>query len=209
MNNFNEGYASPIERLAENFRRLPGVGKKSAYRMAFAVLGFSDEEIADFSDALFDAKRKITRCKICCNISDSEICPDCENEKRKKNLICVVEDPKDVIAIERVSEYDGVFHVLHGCISPLDGIGPEKLTINSLLSRINSLLCEFNSADIEAVLATNSTVEGEATAMYISKLIKPLGVKVTRLASGIPIGGDLEYTDNITISRALEGRREM
>ncbi len=209
MNKFNEGYASPIEHLAECFRRLPGVGRKSAYRMAFSIIGLPDEDVKDFQKALENVKKSIVRCNICCNLSGSETCPDCRDEKRKKNLICVVEHPKDVLAIQRVNEYDGVFHVLHGCISPIDGIGPDKLTINELTKRVYSLTNEFPAEKIEIVLATNPTVEGEATAMYVAKLIKPLGVKVTRLASGIPIGGDLEYTDNITIFRALEGRKEM
>ena len=209
MNNINDGYAAPIEHLAECFRKLPGVGRKSAYRMAFSVLGFSDDEIKDFQSAIGEVKQKIVRCKVCCNICDSEVCSDCQSPNRRKNLICVVERPKDVLAIQKVHEYDGVFHVLHGCISPLDGIGSDKLTINQLISRIYSISEDKTLSNTEIVLATNPTVEGEATAMYIAKLIKPLGVKVTRLASGIPIGGDLEYTDNVTISRALEGRKEI
>lgn len=209
MSETNLDYVPPLERLAENFRRLPGIGKKTAYRLAFFLLDQTDEAAAEFAEAILDAKRKMRRCTVCQNISDREICSHCTNERRNKKLICVVEDPRDVAAIERIHEYDGSFHVLHGVISPLDGIGPDKLTIKELLARINTLLADGSSGGIELIIATNPNVEGEATAMYIARLLKPLGVKVSRLAYGIPVGGDLEYADDVTLYRAIEGRREL
>ncbi len=205
----NNSFIPPLENLAAQFRRLPGIGKKSAYRMAFAVLDFSSEQAKEFSDAILAAKKNITKCSICCNISDSDICPVCSDRKRNKKQICVVEDPRDVAAIIKINEYEGVFHVLGGLISPLEGKTPDKLTVKQLLERVNNLLSENeNAGDIEVILATNPSVEGDATAMYLSRLIKPFGVKVTRLAYGIPVGGDLEYADEVTLSRAISGRNE-
>ncbi len=195
-------FIPPIENLVEQFRRLPGIGYKSAVRMAFSVLNMSEEEVEVFSEALLSAKRDTTFCKVCCNISDKEICDVCTDDDRDHSVICVVEDTNDVIAIEKVREFNGLIHVLGGVISPSDGIGPEQLHIKELLHRINS-------DTKEVIIATNPSVEGEATSMYISKLLKPLGVKVSRLAYGIPAGGELEYTDDLTLMRALEGRQEI
>ena len=205
-------YIPPLENLAAEFRKLPGIGRKSSYRLAFAVLDFSEAEAQAFSQAILAAKQKVMRCKICQNISDTEVCPICADRKRKQNLICVVEDSRDVAAIAKLGEYDGVFHVLGGLISPLEGKTPDKLAIKELLSRVNALLAdqsETNGEPPEIILATNPSVEGDATAMYLARLIKPLGAKVTRLAYGIPVGGDLEYADDVTLSRALSGRNEM
>lgn len=192
----------PLDRLVEQFERLPGIGNKSAQRLAYFVLNMNEQEVKNFSSALIDAHNKIKYCETCCNFSDSSTCSVCKSEKRDKKTICVVESPRDALAIENTNEYKGLYHVLHGTISPLEGKGPDDLTIDKLLSRINS-----GEVD-EVIMATNPTVEGEATAMYISRLIKPLGVKITRLASGIPVGGDLEYADGMTLARALEGRSE-
>ena len=202
-------YIPPLENLAAEFRKLPGIGRKSSYRLAFAVLDFSEAEAQAFSQAILAAKQKVMRCKICQNISDAEVCPICADHKRKQNLICVVEDPRDVAAIAKLGEYDGVFHVLGGLISPLEGKTPDKLAIKELLARVNTLLANQNGETPEIILATNPSVEGDATAMYLARLIKPLGAKVTRLAYGIPVGGDLEYADDVTLSRALSGRNEM
>lgn len=200
-------FIPPLERLAAEFRRLPGVGRKSAYRMAFAVLDFTEEQAEDFADAILYAKKSIKNCSVCQNISETDVCPICSDAKRNKHLICVVEDPKDVAAIIKINEFDGVFHVLGGLISPLDGKTPDKLKIKELLSRINAL--SKDDGETEIIIATNPSVEGDATAMYLSRLIKPLGVKVTRLAYGIPVGGDLEYADEVTLSRAISGRSEI
>lgn len=194
---------APLSRLIEQFERLPGIGYKSAERLAYHVLNFSDDEVKKFSDAILEAHAKIHTCKICCNLTDREICPICSNETRDHSVICVVENPRDVIAMERTREYNGTYHVLHGVISPLNGVGPDQLHIKELLNRVNQGTVR------EVIMATNPTVEGEATAMYISRLLKPLGVKVTRLAYGIPVGGDLEYADEVTLTRALEGRSEL
>lgn len=207
MGNYSN-FVPALERLADQFKKLPGIGKKSAYRIAYHILDYSEEQIREFSDALLDAKTKIRRCSICQNICDREICPICSSQSRNHNLICVVEDPRDVAAIEKINEFDGVFHVLGGVISPLDGKGPDSLSIKELLERIKKLTSE-KDACVEVILATNPNVEGEATAMYISRLLKPLGVKVTRLAKGIPVGGDLEYADGVTLFKAIEGRVEM
>lgn len=191
-----------LSKLIEEFARLPGVGRKTAQRFAFHVLDMNDSEVEEFSKALIEAKKLTKFCEICGNLSEDEKCNICSNIKRDQTTICVVEDVKDILAMERAKEYSGVYHVLHGTIAPLNGIGPEELNIKSLLSRL--------SEDInEVILATNATIEGEATAMYLARLIKPMGVKVTRIASGIPIGGDIEYTDVVTLQRALEGRREI
>ena len=209
----NSSYIPSLENLASQFRKLPGIGKKSAYRLAYALLELSEKEVEDFAGAMISAKKGITKCCICQNISDSDICPICADSKRNARQICVVEDPRDVAAIVKINEYSGVFHVLGGLISPLEGKTPDKLTIKELLARINSLYSKKDASgkddEIEVILATNPSVEGDATAMYISRLVKPLGVKVTRLAYGIPVGGDLEYADDVTLSRALSGRNEM
>jgi len=194
---------APLSRLIEQFERLPGIGNKSAQRLAYYILGLSDEEVRCFSDAVLEAHKKIHYCKICCNLTDEELCPICRDPGRNRSIICVVEDPRDVIALERTHELEAVYHVLHGVISPLNGIGPDQLCIKELLARVQDQSVK------EVIMATNPTVEGEATAMYISRLLKPLGVKVTRLAYGIPVGGELEYADEFTLTRALEGRSEM
>lgn len=194
-------YIEPIERLADMFRRLEGVGKKSALRMAFSVLDFTEGEAREFADAIIEAKTGVTLCKHCQNISVEEECPICSNPKRDSSTICVVEDSRAVMAIEKSGIYSGKYHVLHGVLSPMHGVGPEKLKIKELLTRLSDGEVE------EVIVATNPTVEGEATAMYISKLISPLGIEVTRIANGVPVGGDLEYADEITLRRAIEGRR--
>ncbi len=179
---------------------MPGIGRKSAQRLAFYVLNLPEDRVNELADDLLNAKKTIHRCSVCQNLTDSEICPICSSEKRDHQTICVVESPQDVIAIERTREYHGVYHVLHGLISPMDGIGPQDICIKELLERVNSEEIE------EVIMATNPTVEGETTAMYISKLLKPFGIKTTRLAYGIPVGGSLEITDEVTLYRALEGR---
>ena len=187
--------------LAEQFGRLPGVGRKSAMRMAYAVLDLDEEDAAEFADAILDAKRKIHLCPICQNLTDREQCSICDDEDRDRSIICVVEDARAVMSVEKVREYRGLYHVLHGVISPVNGITPDKLKLKELLARLDESVNEV-------IVATNPTVEGEATAMYISRLIKPLGIKVTRLAYGVPVGADLEYADEVTLFRALEGRRD-
>ena len=190
-----------LDVLAEQFARLPGIGRKSAERLAFAVLSYSDEEIARFTTAMTEAKAKIHRCPVCQNLTDRELCPVCADATRDRSVICVVEDARAVMALERVRTYRGVYHVLHGLISPMSGITPDALTLRELLSRLE------NGEVSEVIVATGATTEGEATAMYLSRLLSPLGVTVTRLAHGIPFGGALEFADEITLSRALEGRR--
>lgn len=198
------GYqVAALSRLIEQFERMPGIGRKSAQRLAFYVLGLSDADAKGFAQAITDAHEKIHRCKICCNLTDTELCSVCGNPARDKTEICVVEDPRDVLAIERTHEYEGTYHVLHGAISPMNGIGPDQLTIKELLARLGGGEEEVD----EVIMATNPTVEGEATAMYLSRLLKPMGIKVTRLAYGVPVGADLEYADEVTLSRALEGRQ--
>ncbi|MBQ3330481.1 MAG: recombination protein RecR [Ruminococcus sp.] len=194
---------APLQRLVEQFERLPGIGSKTAQRLAYFVLNLPEDRAKEFSDAILEAHQKIRRCEICCNFSDQEKCPICRNEARDKTTICVVETPRDAIAIEGTGEYKGTYHVLHGVISPLNGVGPDQLCIKQLLARLN------NGEVTEVIMATNPTVEGEATAMYLSRLLKPLGVRITRLAYGIPVGGDLEYADDVTLARALEGRSEL
>ena len=195
-------YIESLQNLAEKFGTLGGVGKKSALRMAFSVLEMTDGEAEEFANAILEAKRKIHLCPICQNITDKEICPVCADLQRDRKTILVVSDPKAVISMEKVREYRGLYHVLHGVISPMNGITPDKLKIKELLQRISDDDVE------EVIVATNPTVEGEATAMYISRLLKPVGVKVTRLAYGVPMGSDLEYADEITLFRAIEGRRD-
>ena len=200
------GYYSPsIEKLIESFERLPSIGHKTAARLAFHMLNSSEEETMDFVNSIINAKKSLKYCSICYNITDTDPCPICKNEKRDKTSICVVEDVRDIIAMEKTHEFKGVYHVLHGSISPMNGIGPDDIKIKELLNRIQS----SNNNIKEIIIATNPKVEGEATAMYLSKLIKPFGIKVTRIAHGIPVGGDLEYTDEITLTKALEGRREI
>lgn len=192
-----------LEKLIEQFQKIPSIGRKTAQRMAFYVLDLSDDAAKEFADAIIDAHTKIHRCALCHNLTENELCPICESHNRDHSLICVVEEPRDVLAMERMREYSGVYHVLHGVISPMNGIGPEQLTIKSLVERVAK-------GDVtEVIMATNPTIEGDTTAMYISKLIKPFGAKVTRLAYGIPVGADIEYADDVTLMRALSGRSEL
>ena len=191
---------APLQNLIEQFERMQGIGHKTAQRMAFYVLDLSDEDAKRFAQAITDAHTKIRQCKICCDLADDELCPICKSETRDKSVICVVEDPRDVAAIERTHEYNGTYHVLHGAISPMNNIGPDQIKIKELLARLN------DGVVVEVIMATNPTVEGEATAMYIGRLLKPMGITVSRLAYGVPVGADLEYADEVTLSRALEGR---
>ncbi|MBS4785967.1 MAG: recombination mediator RecR [Clostridiales bacterium] len=193
----------PLTKLIEHFERLPGVGRKSAQRLAFHVLNMPVERAQDFAATILEAREKIHKCAVCQNLTDEELCPICRDETRDRSIICVVENSQDVLAFERTKEYKGLYHVLHGLISPMDGIGPEQLHIKELLFRA------ANDEVKEVVMATNPTVEGEATAMYIARLLKPLGIKVSRLAYGIPVGGNLEYADETTLYRALQGRSEI
>ena len=196
-------YSPSIEKLIESFEKLPSIGSKTAARLAFYILNASEEETNEFIKSIQDAKANLKYCSQCYNITDTDPCPICSNSARDKSIICVVEDVKDVVAMERTHEFKGVYHVLHGSISPMNGVGPDDIKIKELLSRL------MNGEVKEIILATNPRVEGEATAMYISKLVKPLGVKVTRIAHGIPVGGDLEYTDEVTLGKALEGRVQL
>lgn len=191
---------APLQNLIDQFERMQGLGHKTAQRMAFYVLGLSDAQAKEFADAITDAHTKIKQCRICCDLADGELCPVCKSETRDKSVICVVEDPRDVAAIERTHEYNGTYHVLHGAISPMDNIGPDQIRIKELIARLSDGIVE------EVIMATNPTVEGEATAMYISRLLKPMGITVSRLAYGVPVGADLEYADEVTLSRAIEGR---
>ena len=193
----------PLQDLADKFRSLEGVGKKSSVRMAFSVLNMSEDEARAFADAIICAKTQIGICKCCQNISSNEVCSICDSTTRDHSVVCVVEDPQGVMALEKVKEFNGVYHVLHGTISPMKGIGPEKLKIKELLERIQ------DEKISEVIIATNPTVEGEATAMYISKLLKPFEIKVTRIANGLPVGADLEYADEVTLFRAIQGRRDI
>lgn len=193
--------AVSFEKLTDQFRRMPGIGSKTAMRMAFYVLSLSHEEAIELSDTIREASEKIHRCPKCCNLTDEDICPICKHPARKQSLICVVENVEALMAIENTNEYKGVYHVLHGVISPLDDISPDDITVKELLSRIESDNIE------EVIMATSSNVEGELTAMYISKLLKPLGIKVSRLAYGLPVGSDLQYADSVTLMRAIEGRQ--
>ena len=192
-----------LNELTAQFERLPGIGKKTAQRLAFYVITADEGYAKRFAEALVDARSKIHLCKNCFSLTDSELCPTCADPTRDKSTVCVVGDPKDVLAIERTREYNGVYHVLHGVISPLDGVGPEKLKIKELLSRLSDGTVK------EIIMATNPTVEGEATASYISRVIKPMGIKITRLAYGVPVGGNLEYADEVTLKAALDGRNEI
>ena len=193
----------PLTELINQFSRLPGIGKKTAQRLAYSILEQPPERAKQFAEALVNAREKIHFCATCQSLTDLDICQICSDERRDKSVICVVEDPRDVMAFERTREYRGVYHVLHGVISPLDNIGPDKLRIKELMSRLSDGTVK------EIIMATNPTVEGEATASYISRLLKPMGIKISRLAYGIPVGGELEYADEYTLARALEGRNEI
>ncbi len=196
-------YPEPISKLIDSFSQLPGIGPKTAARLAFHVITMEEETVLNFARALVDAKRNITYCSVCGHITDKDPCYICGDSSRDRSVICVVQDSKDVIAMEKMKEYNGLYHVLHGSISPMDGIGPDDINISSLIKRLQDETVE------ELILATNPNIEGEATAMYISRLVKPSGIKVTKIAHGLPVGGDLEYADEVTLSKALEGRREI
>ena len=194
---------APLQKLIEHFERLPGIGRKSAQRLAFHVLNMPKERAEDFARCILEAREKIHKCAVCQNLTDEELCPICRDESRDHTTICVVENSQDVMAFERTREYKGVYHVLGGLISPMDGIGPDDINLRSLIVRLQ------DEAVKELIIATNPNIEGEATAMYIARLIKPSGIKVTRIAHGIPVGGDLEYADEVTLLKAVEGRREL
>ena len=196
-------YVAPLAKLIEELSRLPGVGNKTAQRLAFFLLDMPLGEVEQLASSIVSAKKNIKYCTVCYNITDSELCNICSNPKRDKSIICVVEDARDVVAMEKVKEFKGLYHVLHGAISPMEGIGPENIRVRELLTRLGDHDVQ------ELILATNPNIEGEATAMYISRLVKPLGVRATRIAHGIPVGGDLEYADEVTLMKALEGRREI
>jgi len=196
-------YAAPLSKLIDQFERLPGIGRKTAQRLAFFILNGTEEQAEDFAKALVEAKKSMHYCKICQNLTDGEICDICKNPSRDGSVICVVEDPRDVVAFERTRDYSGLYHVLHGVISPMDGIGPDQLKVKELLARVGG------GKVTEVIMATNPDVEGEATAMYVSRLLKPLDVKVSRIAYGLPAGGELEYADEVTLLKALEGRNEI
>ncbi len=196
-------YAAPLSRLIEQFERLPGIGRKTAQRLAFFVLSGSQEQADAFAGAIVEAKKSMHTCKVCQNLTDGELCEICADPSRDRSTICVVQDARDVVAFERTRDYGGLYHVLHGAISPMDGIGPDQLRIKELLARVNA------GGVREVIMATNPDVEGEATAMYISRLLKPLGARVTRIAYGLPAGGELEYADEVTLLKALEGRSEI
>ncbi|MCH5198028.1 MAG: recombination protein RecR [Oscillospiraceae bacterium] len=195
--------AAPLQRLIEQFQKMPGIGAKTAQRMALFVLGEPKEEARDFALAITEAVDKLHRCSVCCNLTDGEVCPICKSSLRNRKTVCVVENVESLMAMEKTNEFKGTYHVLHGVISPLDEVGPDDITVKELLSRITA--DEVN----EVIMATGSSVEGELTAMYISKLLKPLGVRVTRLAYGLPVGSDLQYADSVTLARALQGRLEL
>ena len=196
-------FPAALERLTEQFAKLPGIGGKTAQRLAFHLLSMPEEDAREFADAIIDAKKSVHLCPCCQNLTDRELCPICDDESRDRGLICVVADPKDVIAMERAREFTGVYHVLHGVISPLNHIGPDDICIRELLARVGK------GGVREVIMATNPDTEGEATAMYISRLMRPMEVRVTRLAYGIPVGSQLEYADEVTLLRALEGRRDI
>ena len=195
-------YPEALKLLIEEFERLPGIGKKSAIRLAFHVMNMEKEKAERFSRTIIEAREKVHLCSVCQNLTEEELCPICKSPKRDRKTICVVEGPKDIIAMEKTHEYNGLYHCLHGVISPMDNIGPEDIKLRELIARLTGE-CE------ELILATNLTVEGEATAMYIARLVKPMGIKATRIAHGIPVGGDIEFADEITLARAIEGRREL
>ena len=196
-------YSKPLTKLIAQLSKLPGIGGKTAQRLAFYILSLSEEEAFEIADAIKEAKTTMKYCSVCGNLTDVDPCPICNDNNRDHGVICVVESPKDVHAMERIKEYNGLYHVLNGAISPIDGIGPDDINLRSLIVRLQS-------EDVkEVILATNPTIEGEATAMYIAKLVKPAGIKVSRIAHGLPVGGDLEYADEVTLQKAMEGRREL
>lgn len=196
-------YPEPISKLIDSFMKLPGIGPKTAVRLAFFVLDMKEDDVLGFAKALVNAKRDLAYCSVCGHITDRDPCYICNDSHRDQSVVCVVQEPKDVIAMEKMKEYQGVYHVLRGAISPMEGTGPEDINIPQLLKRLHDETVQ------EVILATNPNIEGEATAMYISRLLKPTGIKVTRIAHGLPVGGDLEYADEVTLSKALEGRREV
>lgn len=196
-------YPEPISKLIDSFTKLPGIGPKTAVRLAFYVIDMNDDDVVDFAKALVSAKRELSYCEECGHITDKEICDICSDGTRNETIICVVEDSKDVIAMEKMREFNGKYHVLQGAISPMDGIGPEDINVPKLIQRLKDSEVE------ELILATNPNIEGEATAMYISRLVKPSGIRTTRIAHGLPVGGDLEYADEVTLAKSLEGRREL
>jgi len=196
-------YPEPIAKLIDAFSRLPGVGPKTAGRLAFHVLRMKEEDVTDFAKALINVKRNLHYCSVCCNITDIDPCRICQDKSRDGSVICVVQEPKDLVALERTKEFEGYYHVLHGAISPMEGIGPDQIHIAELLKRLSDEKVQ------ELILATNPNIEGEATAMYLSRLVKSFGLRVTRIAHGLPVGGDLEYADEVTLSKAMEGRREV
>ena len=196
-------YAKPLEKLINELSKLPGIGYKTAQRLAFHILALDGNEANQLANAILDAKKTMKYCSVCGNLTDTDPCFICSDNNRKKDVICVVESPRDVMAFERIKEFEGQYHVLHGAISPMDGIGPEDINLKQLIVRLQ------NSEVKEIILATNPSIEGEATAMYIARLVKPSGIKVTRIANGIPVGGDIDYADEITLLKAMEGRREL
>lgn len=196
-------YPEPVSKLIQGFMKLPGIGPKTAGRLAFFVLNMKEDDVLDLAKALVNAKRQLHYCSVCNNITDLDPCHICRDKRRDGSVICVVQEPKDVVAMEKTREFEGYYHVLHGAISPIEGIGPEDIRIPDLLKRLGDEQVK------EVILATNPNIEGEATAMYISRLIKPFGIRVTRIAHGLPVGGDLEYADEVTLTKALEGRREL
>ncbi len=197
-------YPEAISRLIESFTKLPGIGPKTAVRLAFHVLDMEEDDVLMFGKALVSAKRDIAYCSVCGNITDQDPCYVCTDKHRNRTIVCVVQDSRDVIAMEKMRDYQGLYHVLHGAISLMEGIGPEDINVSSLLTRLQA-----DEAITEVILATNPNIEGEATAMYLSRLLKPTGIRITRIAHGLPVGGDLEYADEVTLSRAMEGRREL
>jgi recombination protein RecR len=196
-------YAGPVQDLIDQLGRLPGVGPKSAQRIAFYLLKLSKEDAERLADAIVEVKAKISFCRRCWNVAEGELCEMCRDERRDPTIVCVVEEPRDIVAVEKTQEFHGLYHVLQGAISPIEGIGPEQLRVKELLTRVDA------EGIKEVILCTNPNLEGEATAMYLARLLKPLGLSVTRIASGLPVGGDLEYADELTLGRALEGRREV
>ncbi|UHA75233.1 recombination mediator RecR [Paenibacillus sp. 481] len=196
-------YPEPIAKLIDAFTHLPGIGPKTAARLAFHVLRMQEDDVIDFAKALVNVKRNLHYCSVCCNITDTDPCRICQDKSRDRSIICVVQETKDLVAMERTKEFQGYYHVLQGAISPMEGIGPEDIRLAELLKRLSDEQVK------ELIMATNPNIEGEATAMYISRLVKPFGIRVTRIAHGLPVGGDLEYADEVTLSKALEGRREL
>ena len=196
-------YPAPVARLINELSKLPGIGGKTAQRLAFHILSMDEKEVSGIADAMVSAKKKMKYCSVCGNLTEEDPCAICTDKTRRQDVICVVENPKDVIAMERIKEFDGLYHVLHGAISPMEGIGPEDINLKQLIVRLQ------NSNVNEVIVATNPNIEGEATAMYIARLLKPSGIKISRIANGIPVGGDLEYADEVTLLKAMEGRREL